>query len=101
MKVHRAVALAFLGEPPPGQEVRHKDGDPGNAELSNLEYGTRSENMRDAVRHGTHHETAKTHCKRGHQFDEANTIVTHRQRICRTCRDEAGRRAYARRKAAA
>ena len=52
-KVHRLVALAFLGAPPPGTEVRHLDGNPKNNDLSNLAYGTRRENVADADAHGT------------------------------------------------
>jgi hypothetical protein len=51
--VHAVVARAFLGEPPKGHEVRHLDGNPSNCALSNLEYGTKLQNMRDQYRHGT------------------------------------------------
>lgn len=51
--VHSLVASAFIGPCPPGQEVRHKDGNRKNPRHSNLEYGTRTENIYDAMRHGT------------------------------------------------
>jgi hypothetical protein len=51
--VHRAVLFAFAGPPPPGMEVRHLDGDPGNNAIENLAWGTRLENMQDKARHGT------------------------------------------------
>ena len=44
--VHRLVAAAFLGPCPPGNEVHHRDHDRTNNTASNLEYVTRSENMR-------------------------------------------------------
>lgn len=53
--VHSLVAEAFLGPCPEGYEVRHKNGDRKNPRLVNLEYGTRGENIKDAVRHGTHY----------------------------------------------
>jgi hypothetical protein len=44
--------LAFVGPRPPGLEIRHLDGDPGNNALNNLRYGTRSENLVDKSYHG-------------------------------------------------
>lgn len=52
MKVHRIVARTFLGEPEPGMDVRHIDGTRDNNAVSNLAWGTRSENMLDRDRHG-------------------------------------------------
>lgn len=52
--VHQLVAMAYLGPYPEGQEVRHLDGNPGNPNLSNLRYGTPSENYEDARKHGTY-----------------------------------------------
>lgn len=57
--VHQWVALAFHGEPDPGQEVRHLDGDQLNNIATNLKWGTRSENVQDSVRHGTHYQVAR------------------------------------------
>lgn len=51
--VHRLVALAFLGECPEGQQVRHRNGDRSLPSLSNIEYGTQSDNEEDKKRHGT------------------------------------------------
>lgn len=51
--VHRAVALAFHGQPPQGHEVRHLDGNKTNNAASNLAWGTHVENMTDRTRHGT------------------------------------------------
>lgn len=53
-KVHQLVCTAFHGEKPsPNHEVRHLDGNPMNNNAENLAWGTRSENARDRVRHGT------------------------------------------------
>lgn len=51
--IHRLVALAFLGEPPPGLIVRHLNGNPGDCRLDNICYGTHADNRQDAIRHGT------------------------------------------------
>lgn len=45
-QVHRIVAIAFLGPVPQGSEVDHIDNDHRNNKLSNLQYLTRSQNMR-------------------------------------------------------
>lgn len=45
--VHGLVAAAFIGpRPTPIHEVNHKDGNPANNRIENLEYLTRLENMR-------------------------------------------------------
>ena len=51
--VHRLVAWAFIGVQENGVEVRHIDGDSRNNRLDNLCYGTKSDNMQDAIKHGT------------------------------------------------
>lgn len=50
--LHRVVAAAFLGPCPQGKEVNHKDHDKRNNRADNLEYVTRSENMRHSYAHG-------------------------------------------------
>jgi hypothetical protein len=52
-QVHALVLEAFVGPKPEGEETRHLDGDRSNNRLSNLCYGTRKENMADAIKHGT------------------------------------------------
>lgn len=52
MDVHIAVLLAFVGPRPPGGEGLHYDDDPTNNSLRNLRWGTRSDNLHDAVRNG-------------------------------------------------
>jgi hypothetical protein len=52
--VHNLVSEAFLGAKPVGMETRHVDGDPTNNALSNLHYGTPSENAQDKKVHGTY-----------------------------------------------
>ncbi|OZE77232.1 hypothetical protein CH305_18525 [Rhodococcus sp. 15-649-2-2] len=85
-RVHRLVALAFLGEETAGMEVCHNNGIPYDNRLCNLRYDSHSNNQRDQAIHGTHKKAAQTHCLRGHEFSFANTYVTKfGQRSCRTC----------------
>lgn len=84
--VHRLVLMAFVGLPGEGQEALHWDGDPANNSLANLRWGTRSENLRDSVRQGTHFWAKKTHCPFDHPYDDQNTYVTSDgRRMCRSC----------------
>ncbi len=46
-RVHTLVLLAFCGPCPPGYECRHLDDQKMNRRLSNLKWGTRSENLGD------------------------------------------------------
>ena len=71
-RVHRLVLAAFVGPLPEGKEVCHNNGNPGDNRLENLRYGTKSENQRDRIKHGTHHELNKTHCPRGHRLADPN-----------------------------
>ena len=52
--VHCVVARAFIGAPPPGKEVNHKEGDKSRNGADDLEYLTRPENIRHAYRTGLH-----------------------------------------------
>lgn len=52
--VHRVVLGAFAGPCPDGMQGCHNDGDRQNNRLSNLRYGTPTENQGDRVEHGTH-----------------------------------------------
>ena len=50
--VHSLVAEAFLGERPPGTDIMHLDGNRANNQASNLQYGTRSENLVQTYQYG-------------------------------------------------
>lgn len=53
-RVHTLVLLAFTGPRPDGFQCRHLDGDSLNNAISNLVWGTCSENIADRSRHGRH-----------------------------------------------
>lgn len=87
--VHELVLRAFVGPRPEGFQTRHLNGQNTDNRLANLKYGTPVENAADKVLHGTARTrlTVATHCKRGHPFDEENTIYPRGGgRNCRECR---------------
>lgn len=51
--LHRIIAETFLGTCPEGHDIRHLDGNYFNNCISNLSFGTRKQNMADAIAHGT------------------------------------------------
>jgi hypothetical protein len=93
VSVHRLVLEAFVGACPDGLQACHFDDNPTNNHLSNLRWDTPSANMYDKVRNGHHHLARRTHCKRGHAFDETNTRINRRGgRACRQCVRDSFRR---------
>jgi hypothetical protein len=96
--VHRLLLEAFRGPSEDGQLTRHLNGNPLDNRLENIVWGSTSENLLDAVRHGTHQMSRKTHCPQGHPYDQANTRWYRRMRYCIACqnaRNEAARLARA------
>lgn len=85
--VHRLVCEAFHGPAPEGKPFAcHRDGDNRNNTPDNLYWGSPEDNMQDALRHGTNRNASKTHCPRGHEYNEANTFRGSRgERRCREC----------------
>lgn len=85
-RVAPLVAEAFIGPRPPGQVVRHLNGDPADNRVENLAYGTQSENMLDMVRHGRNN-VAKRECPQGHPYTEGNLRIIPKTggRVCRAC----------------
>jgi hypothetical protein len=66
LKVHRCVAEAYIPNPENKPEVNHKDGVRGNNCVTNLDWVTKSENIRHAfatglakASKGIHHSNAK------------------------------------------
>lgn len=87
--VHRIVLEAFKGRRPVGMEACHGAGGPADNRLSNLRWGTHSENNLDRVAAGTHNHARKIACKRGHPYVTGNVSVArvekHRKRQCLAC----------------
>lgn len=88
VRVHVLVMETFIGQCPSGMEIRHLNGNPADNRLSNLAYGTHSENLRDKRAHGTDHQVAKTHCPRRHPLEAPNLVrhaVVIGRRSCLAC----------------
>jgi hypothetical protein len=90
-RVHQLVLRAFVGEPPPGAEVAHENGQQQDNRLVNLSYKTRRGNMLDSVRHGTHRNSRKISCPK---CGGAYSINSRGQRFCPGCRSDHQRQRY-------
>lgn len=85
--VHRAVLLAFRGQPGQGEEARHLNDDKLDARLDNLEWGSRSENIIDRQTNGIEYHRNLTECPLGHPLEGENLLPSQLGygRGCRSC----------------
>lgn len=86
--VHTLVLETFVGpRPAPGMHGCHRDDDRDNNRLTNLYWGTPSENAKDAVGNGLCWKSNITHCPQGHEYTEDNTYIAPStgHRNCRAC----------------
>lgn len=85
MTAHKAMYEREVGPVPEGKELDHLCRVRDCVNPAHLEPVTRGENMQRGVE-------ARTHCRRGHEYNEANTRYTIRKsngkqrRDCRVCR---------------
>lgn len=101
--VHQLVLEAFVSpRPTPESCGLHYDDDPTNNRLSNLRWGTHTDNMRDMLRNGNHYNANKTRCLNGHELSGEN-LREYRNgeriiRICRACEADRNHRNYLKRR---
>jgi len=86
MLAHRASYQAFVGPIPDGLELDHLCRTRTCVNPAHLEPVTSRENSARSPLNFVGINLAKTHCKHGHPFDEANTKIRRDgARACRTC----------------
>lgn len=91
---HRMVAWDAGLLTDPAMHVHHRDGNKQNNILTNLAILTEHEHHAlHAASSSPGRNAAKTHCPKGHPYDEANTWIDGKgSRSCKTCRAVSNRR---------
>lgn len=90
-QAHRIAYELVIGPIPAGLVIDHLCRNRRCVNPAHMEPVTTAENLRRGV--GLAVENArKTHCPRGHAYDEANTYVNDNKRYCRACVRAASRR---------
>lgn len=85
-RIHRLVLAAFVGQCPEGMEALHTDDKKSHNCLTNLRYGSRSENQQDAVKNGLHVNTKKECCVNSHPLVVWNLVPSQASiRACLSC----------------
>lgn len=82
----------------PNMHILHKCGKAACVNPQHLYEGTQKQNIQDSVAHGTHHQSAKKACHKGHPFSSENTRRGVMGRSCRKCDAERSRRYRSERK---
>lgn len=102
VRVHTLVLEAWCGPRSPGEMARHWDDRKTRNHIRNLAWGSRSDNMRDAVRNGRNPNSRKRKCPSGHRYTPENTRITpDGGRECRECHRAKRRRQRADKRRAA
>lgn len=84
---HRLSYETFVGPIPTDTELDHVCRTPACVNPEHLEAVSHRDNLRRSPVQPSTINAAKTHCKRGHAFTDANTYLQGgRMRVCRTCK---------------
>lgn len=93
-RAHRVSYFLYKGPIPDGLHIDHLCRNRKCVNPDHLEVVTITENNRRAK--GWAYQKAKTHCPRGHLYDDANTFFRHGWRMCRACKRQSDSRKYKR-----
>jgi hypothetical protein len=91
---HRLAWTLAHGPIPDGMLVLHHCDNRACWNVEHLFLGSQADNMADMVAKGRHANQAKTHCAKGHPYDDANTWTSPStgERACRACLNDRQRR---------
>lgn len=88
---HRLAAHLWLRMPLADKRfVLHRCDNPACFNPKHLFFGTQSDNMQDCAKKLRHGMLRRTHCPKGHPYNEQNTHLYQGRRFCRTCKRLSG-----------
>lgn len=82
--VARIVATTFLGEPPEGYTVNHKDGNRMNNAVDNLEWLSLADNIRHGFENGLYHTQKRVSLQSGGVTWEFRSMAEASEFLCRS-----------------
>jgi len=94
-RAHRLAYTLTTAEIPDGMYVLHSCDVRACINPAHLRVGTQKENIKESVAKGRWPQSNKTHCPKGHEYNEENTAYWGKGRFCRECDRIKNRRRYA------